>query len=50
MSTLLILLADVFLIAAIIMGAVSENTAKNTLITWALLSAGGTVLGLAFTL
>lgn len=47
---ILVILAAIFLVAAILVGSISENTWKNCAITWALLSVGATLFGITLTL
>ena len=50
MNTITLLIAVIFFVAAIIIGSFSDNTWKNTAITWALLSVGITMFGITLTL
>ena len=50
MSTITLTLAVIFLVAAIIVGSITENTWRNTAITWGLLSVGAVLFGLVLTL
>jgi hypothetical protein len=47
---ILVILAAIFLVAAILVGSVTENTWKNCGITWALLLIGATLFGVTLTL
>ena len=47
---ILVILAAVFLVAAILVGSISENTWKNCGITWALLLIGAILFGITLTL
>ena len=47
---ILVILAAIFLVAAILVGSISENTWKNCGITWALLLIGATLFGTTLTL
>ena len=50
MNNIMTLIAVAFFVAAIIIGTFTENTWKNTVITWVLLSIGATVFGITLTL
>ena len=50
MTNLLALIAVAFFVAAITIGTFTENTWRNTAITWALLSIGAAVFGIVLTL
>lgn len=43
-------LAALFCLTAILVGSFSDNTWKNTLITWIILSVGIALFGIALTL
>ena len=47
---ILVILAAIFLVAAVLVGSISENTWKNCAITWALLSVGAALFGITLTL
>lgn len=47
---ILVILAAIFLVAAILVGSISENTWKNCGITWALLLIGAVLFGVTLTL
>jgi hypothetical protein len=47
---ILVILAAIFLVAAILMGSISENTWKNCGITWVLLFIGVILFGITLTL
>ena len=47
---ILVILAAIFLVAAVLVGSISENTWKNCGITWALLAVGALFFGLTLTL
>jgi uncharacterized membrane protein YedE/YeeE len=47
---ILVILAAIFLVAAVLVGSISENTWKNCAITWALLLIGATLFGITLTL
>ena len=49
MSTITLLIAVAFFVAAIIVGSTTENTWGNVAITWALLSVGALFFGLTLT-
>ena len=50
MNTILVLVAAIFLMAAILVGSFTENTWKNCAITWALLAVGVVIFGIVLTL
>ena len=50
MNTILVLVAAIFLVAAILVGSFTENTWKNCAITWALLAVGVVIFGIVLTL
>jgi hypothetical protein len=50
MNTVMIILAVIFLVAAILVGSFTENTWRNTAITWGLLSVGAVLFGFVLTL
>ena len=50
MNTVMVILAVIFLVAAILMGSISENTWKNCAYTWALLLIGAMIFGITLTL
>ena len=50
MNTIMVLVAIAFFVAAILVGAFTANTWKNTSITWALLSIGAVIFGIVLTL
>ena len=47
---ILVILAAIFLVAAVLVGSISENTWRNVAITWALLSVGAILFGITLTL
>jgi hypothetical protein len=50
MGNIMILIAVICFVAAIITGSVTENTWRNTAMTWSILSVGITLFGIALTL
>ena len=50
MNNLLILIAVGFFLAAIIVGTFTDNTWKNTAITWTLLFIGSITFGIVLTI
>ena len=50
MNTIMMLVAVMFFVAAIIVGAVTDSTWRNCIATWALLLIGITVFGIVLTL
>ena len=50
MSTITLLIAVAFFVAAVLVGSTTENTWKNCAITWALLSVGAVLFGIILTL
>ena len=50
MNVILVILAMAFCMIAIVCGATSEDSWKNTAITWALLIVGIVLFGIALTL
>ena len=50
MNTILVLVAAAFFVAAILVGAFTENTWRNCAIAWALLAVGVVIFGIVLTL
>ena len=50
MNIVMVILAAIFLVAAVLVGSISENTWKYCGITWALLIIGATLFGITLTL
>ena len=50
MSTVTLLVAVAFFVAAIIVGSTTENTWRNCAIAWALLAVGVVIFGIVLTL
>jgi hypothetical protein len=50
MNTIMVILAAIFLVAAVIVGSLTENTWKNCGYTWSLLALGATMFGVALML
>jgi len=50
MNNVMILAAVIFCVAAVLTGTFTENSWRNTGITWGLLSIGATLFGIGLTL